>query len=66
MHICTLFATARTRMPQVALEATDAGDFMQKAAKFANDKLWGTLACAVFIHPKTESKYTKEFEVKRS
>lgn len=37
---------------ETALDAADERDFIQKATHFANDRLWGTLAASVMIHPK--------------
>lgn len=37
---------------ETALDAADERDFLRKATDFANDRLWGTLAATVMIHPK--------------
>lgn len=38
---------------EVALEAASVPDFLAKAVAFVNDKVWGTLAVSVLIHPST-------------
>lgn len=37
---------------ETALDATDARDFLGKATRFANEKLWGTLGAAIMVSPK--------------
>lgn len=44
---CGLFA-------ETALEASDAADFLTRAADFANTTLWGDLAAYIIIHPHSE------------
>eukprot|EP00042_Codosiga_hollandica_P049285 m.569840 g.569840 ORF g.569840 m.569840 type:complete len:589 (-) comp57843_c0_seq2:111-1877(-) len=44
------------------LEAGDSAAFLREAVTFANDKLWGTLSCNVFIHPKTQQAIQPVFE----
>lgn len=40
---------------QVALDGDGSvGDFLQKATRFCNDKLYGTLACTVVCDPRTQ------------
>lgn len=36
---------------ETALEATDSADFLSKATTFANERLWGTLACSLTVAP---------------
>jgi len=32
----------------------DAGKFLAAAVPYCNDKCWGTLSCAMIIHPTTQ------------
>jgi len=41
-------------LAEVAIEADDAASFLSRAVDFANDRCWGTLSCAMFVHPATE------------
>ena len=41
-------------LAEVSLDADDAPSFLRAAVDFANDRCWGTLSCAVFVHPATE------------
>ncbi len=41
-------------LSEVALPERDPAAFLQAATKFSNEKLWGTLSAALYIHPKTE------------
>lgn len=43
---CTLFAETR-------LEGRDPIEFFQRAVEFVNERVWGTLAANVLVHPKT-------------
>jgi hypothetical protein len=36
---------------EIGLPSGDPGQFLREAVDFANDKLWGTLAAAVTVHP---------------
>ncbi len=49
-------------LQEVALPGEDAGAFMAAATKFANFRCWGTLCCAVFVHPKTRKLYAPAFD----
>lgn len=40
---------------EVALPESDPAAFLAAAARFSNEKLWGTLSCSVIIPPKTEA-----------
>lgn len=46
----------------VTVEATDARQYMQEAARVANDEIWGTLSCMVLIHPDTERAHRAPFD----
>ena len=41
-------------LSEVALDEKEPAAFVRAAAKFSNDKLWGTLSCSFVIHPSTE------------
>lgn len=41
-------------LSEVALTEREPAAFLTAAAAFANDKLWGTLSCSIYIHPRTE------------
>jgi len=36
---------------ETALEAENVVEFIGKAVKFANEKLWGTLVASIVVHP---------------
>ncbi len=38
---------------ETALDAKDVVEFIGKAVEFANEKLWGTLAASIVVHPKS-------------
>ena len=38
---------------ETALDAGDAVEFIDRAVAFANDALWGTLAAAIIVHPRS-------------
>ncbi len=38
---------------EVALEGDDPVDFLEKAVKFANDEVWGTLSVTILVHPES-------------
>ena len=46
----------------VTLDAESPVDFLTKAADFANDRCWGTLSCAILIHPSTREEHPREFD----
>lgn len=50
---------------EVTLEAEKSGHvdvplFLERAVSFANDRCWGTLSCALLIHPATEEDHDAE------
>jgi acyl-CoA reductase-like NAD-dependent aldehyde dehydrogenase len=49
-------------LAEVALDATDAEDFLKQMVPFANDVCWGTLSCCVLVHPKTTRDLGAVFE----
>ena len=42
-------------LAETALPEAEPDAFLAAATRFANDKLWGTLSCAVVIHPSTKA-----------
>jgi len=44
------------------LKSDSLPDFISRATDFCNNNLWGNLGCTVIIKPKTEKKYTNEFQ----
>ncbi len=46
----------------ISIEAEDAREFLDKAVRFANDEVWGTLSCAMLVHPETERAYPSEVD----
>jgi acyl-CoA reductase-like NAD-dependent aldehyde dehydrogenase len=49
-------------LAEVTIAAETAPEFLTKAVDFANDRLWGTLSCTVFIDSKTQRRYQQEFD----
>jgi acyl-CoA reductase-like NAD-dependent aldehyde dehydrogenase len=49
-------------LAEVALEATNAGDFLAQAVPFANEQVWGNLSCVVLIHPRTQRRYRAQLD----
>lgn len=49
-------------LSEISLPAEDAGRFMEKAADFCNNRIWGTLSCSIFVDPRTQEKYEKELK----
>jgi len=46
-------------LAEVDLDAADAETYLEKAVAFANDSIWGTLSCMIFVHPKTEKAHAE-------
>lgn len=42
---------------EVALDARDAGRFLERAVAFGNEVVWGTLSCTLLIDPQTEKTH---------
>jgi aldehyde dehydrogenase (NAD(P)+) len=40
----------------------DAGEFLQRAVEFCNDRLYGTLSVNLIVHPKTRRRLGEEFD----
>jgi acyl-CoA reductase-like NAD-dependent aldehyde dehydrogenase len=38
---------------EVALSADSVAEYIDRAVEFCNEKIWGTLACSVIVHPKS-------------
>jgi hypothetical protein len=51
-------------LAETGLDAKDPVDFLEKAVKFLNDVVWGTLNCCVIVHPKTmaDPTFAKAFD----
>lgn len=49
-------------LAEVSLDASDPADFLAKAVRFANEDVWGTLSCALIIHPKTAAEHAAAFD----
>jgi aldehyde dehydrogenase (NAD(P)+) len=49
---------------ETTLPAGDAASFLDQAVKFCNERLWGTLACTIVIHPQSlkDPKVAEAFE----
>jgi hypothetical protein len=43
---------------QTYMDGTDTKDYLMNAVRFANEKLWGTLAATIIIDPKIEKELT--------
>lgn len=43
-------------------DENDVAGYMKAAAKFCNEGLWGSLCCAVFIHPTTQANNPEAFD----
>ncbi len=44
-------------LAEVPLESADPQDFLMRAVRFCNERLWGTLSAAILIPPKLEKRY---------
>ncbi|MDG2992236.1 NAD-dependent aldehyde dehydrogenase [Candidatus Synechococcus calcipolaris G9] len=49
-------------LAEVALDCEAADQFLAEVVPFANDHLWGTLGCALLIHPASQRQYAMELE----
>lgn len=49
-------------LADVALDAKDGGEFLEKATRFANDDCWGSLSMMMIIHPETQKQFAAQFE----
>ena len=38
---------------EVALSASSVVEYIDQAVEFCNERVWGTLACSIFVHPKS-------------
>ncbi|MBI4613393.1 MAG: NAD-dependent aldehyde dehydrogenase, partial [Planctomycetes bacterium] len=43
-------------LAETALPARDPGEYLEAAAQFANNRLWGTLSASVLVDPRTEAR----------
>ncbi len=44
-------------LAEVSLDASDPVDYLRKAVRFANDRVWGSLSCVVLVHPRTARRH---------
>jgi acyl-CoA reductase-like NAD-dependent aldehyde dehydrogenase len=44
------------------IDTDDASTFLELAVKAANDDIWGSLSCAMLVHPETERAHKAEVE----
>jgi hypothetical protein len=42
---------------EAPLEARDVADFLERAAAFCNEHVWGTLNASILVHPETEEEH---------
>jgi hypothetical protein len=49
-------------LAETSLDASSPADFMEKATRFCNDEVWGTLSCMVLIHGDTQKGSAAAFE----
>jgi acyl-CoA reductase-like NAD-dependent aldehyde dehydrogenase len=51
-------------LAETGLEARDPVEFLDKAVRFLNEVVWGTLNCCIIVHPKTaaEPAFAERFE----
>jgi acyl-CoA reductase-like NAD-dependent aldehyde dehydrogenase len=49
-------------LAEVALEATNADDFLSQSVPFANEQVWGNLSCVALIHPRTQRRYREQLD----
>ncbi len=49
-------------LADITIDATHAGEFLDKATDFANESIWGTLSCCMLIHPDTQKQYEEAFD----
>lgn len=55
-----------TFMGQTYINGKDDGEYLANAVKFANEKLWGTLAAVIIIDPKTQKELTQNGTFQRA
>jgi hypothetical protein len=61
-HVCFTQEAFCGFFAHTSLDASDAGDFLDKAVHFANERLWGTLSACVIIDPRTEKAFSLKLE----
>jgi acyl-CoA reductase-like NAD-dependent aldehyde dehydrogenase len=44
------------------IDASKASEYLEKAPRFCNESIWGSLSCNLFIHPKTQKSEADAFE----
>lgn len=51
-----------TALAETRLAGSDPAEFLRRAVLFCNERLWGTLAANIIIHPATLSTHRRAFE----
>ncbi|MBX5481254.1 MAG: aldehyde dehydrogenase [Myxococcaceae bacterium] len=49
-------------LSETAVEGDDAPTFLDRAVKFVNERVWGTLAVSLIVHPKTQTEHGEAVE----
>jgi acyl-CoA reductase-like NAD-dependent aldehyde dehydrogenase len=49
-------------LAEVTLDVDGPAEFLARATDFANDRCWGTLSCAMFVHPTTQRDHEAEVD----
>jgi acyl-CoA reductase-like NAD-dependent aldehyde dehydrogenase len=49
-------------LAEVAIDAGDAAEFLDRGVEFANEDCWGTLSCMVLIDDPTQRRYADAFD----
>lgn len=49
-------------LAEVGVSASDAGDFLERAAAVANNEIWGNLSCNLIVDPRTELALAAEVD----
>lgn len=47
---------------ETGLEASEPGEFLEKAVEFCNQDIWGTLNACLIVHPETQKAYSEEVD----
>jgi aldehyde dehydrogenase (NAD(P)+) len=49
-------------LSETQVGSTDPAEYLDQAVRFANQRLWGTLAAALLVHPRTARSHGREVE----
>ena len=49
-------------LQEVRIKSKNLRDYVEQAAEFCNNKLWGDLSCAVFVDPQTQKKSKEDLD----